>query len=147
MRLYRDKEKDQRNGFALIAALLAVLLLMSIGALALLVSGRDILISSRVVSDKKAMAEEETGIHQLMSSFDPENLRGSVAKNVQADPNDPNCQYTVTTPSVPTTGPATVPIVGYSIGGGQQWGQSRYIVEVTGTNTATGSTSQIEIGL
>jgi hypothetical protein len=38
-------------------------------------------------------------------------------------------------------------MAGYSIGGGQMWGQERFDTTVTGTNTAYNATVRIDIGL
>jgi hypothetical protein len=94
------------------------------------------------------MAAAESGIHALTQNFDPGNLMASALTNVQVDAsNDPNSRYTVAAPTLPTIGPAILPMSGYSIGGGQMWGQERYNTTVTGTNTAYNATVQIDIGL
>jgi 1,4-dihydroxy-2-naphthoyl-CoA synthase len=40
-----------------------------------------------------------------------------------------------------------LPLAGYSIGGGQTWGQTRYDVTVTGENTSYNSRAQVSVGL
>jgi Tfp pilus assembly protein PilX len=139
--------KSER-GFALIAALLANLILLAVGIIAINLSTQDIRISMTMVGEKKAMAAAESGIHALTQNFDPGNLTGSALTNVQVDAsNDPNSRYTVAAPTPPTTGPTVLPMAGYSIGGGQMWGQERFDTTVTGTNTAYNATVQIDIGL
>lgn len=139
--------KSER-GFALIAALLANLILLAVGIVAINLSTQDIRISMKMVGEKKAMAAAESGIHALTQNFDPANLTGSALTNVQVDAtNDPNSRYTVAAPTPPTTGPTVLPMAGYSIGGGQMWGQERFDTTVTGTNTAYNATVQIDIGL
>ena len=136
-------------GFALIAALLANLILLAVGIIALNLSTQDLRISTRHVGDKKAHAAVESGIHVLMSNFNPENLASVAVTNVQTDPAaDPDTRYTIGTPSPPTTGSAMIPMAGYSIGGGQVWGQNRYDVSVTGSNTArqTSATAIVGVG-
>jgi len=49
--------------------------------------------------------------------------------------NDAASVYTISTPTNPTISPTFLPLSGYSIGGGQQWGQRVYNVDVTGRNT------------
>ena len=145
---HRNTQREERQrGFALVTALVAIMIIMAFGVLALLMSGRDILVSSRTVSEKRALSAAETGIHQLMSNFDPSNLGASTATNVQADPSNANSTYSISAPTRPSTGPEFVPLIGYAIGGGQQWGQTRYVTTVTGQDTATGSTVQIDIGV
>jgi Tfp pilus assembly protein PilX len=139
--------KSER-GFALIAALLANLILLAVGIIAINLSTQDIRISMTMVGEKKAMAAAESGIHALTQNFDPGNLMASALTNVQVDAsNDPNSRYTVAAPTPPTTGPTVLPMAGYSIGGGQMWGQERFDTTVTGTNTAYNATVQIDIGL
>jgi Tfp pilus assembly protein PilX len=138
----------KKNGFALIAALLANLILLAVGIIAINLSTQDIRISMKMVGEKKAMAAAESGIHALTQNFDPGNLTTSALTNVQVDAsNDPNSRYTVAAPTLPTTGPTMLPMSGYSIGGGQMWGQERYNTTVTGTNTAYNATVQVDIGL
>ncbi len=139
------KAKNCR-GFALVAALLATMIIMALGVLALLMSSRDILISGRVVSEKKAYSAAEAGVHQLISNFNPEDLSASET-SASVDASDLNCVYSVGKPQRPTSGPDFVPLAGYSIGGGQQWGQTTYVAAVTGEEKASGSTAQIAVGL
>ena len=62
---------------------------------------------------------------------------------------DPNTQYTIQEVGDPPagSGPAQLPLPGFSIGGSQTWGQARYRAVVTGRNTAYNSTMTIEAGL
>jgi Tfp pilus assembly protein PilX len=137
-----------RRGFALVTAILAVLILMALGYLALSVSTDDIKISTRVVGEKKALSAAETGIHRLMQNFDPTNMAASQVNNVQVDAAaDPTSRYTIGSVGRPASGPDALPLTGYSIGGGQQWGQRRYVASVTGTNTNYNSSVQIDVGM
>jgi hypothetical protein len=47
----------------------------------------------------------------------------------------------------PAAGPDMLPLAGYAIGGGQQWGQRRYTGRVTGRNTTYDSSVQIDVGM
>lgn len=137
-----------QRGFALVTAILAVLILMALGFLALSVSTDDIKISTRVVGEKKALSAAETGIHRLMQNFDPANMAASQASSVQVDSaTDPTSRYTIASVGRPASGPEALPLTGYSIGGGQQWGQRRYVGSVTGANTNYGSSVQIDVGM
>lgn len=140
--------QEREKGFALIAALLANLILLAVGIIAINLSTQDLRLSMIAVGDKKAMAAAESGIHVLMQNFDPINLGASAMTNVQVDAStEPYSRYTVAAPTLPITGPAILPVVGYSIAGGQMWGQERFDTTVTGTNTAYNATVQIDIGL
>ena len=136
-----------RNGFAMVAALLSIMVLTAVGLLVFTVSTQDVRISARVVGEEKAFSAAEAGIHRFVQNFDPGNLSGSAVSNVQVDPaNDPDSRYTVGLPARPTNGPAAVPLPGYAIGGGQQWGQERFNVGITGTNTKYNSLARLGVG-
>jgi len=137
----------KQDGFALVAAMIASLVLLAFGIMAILISTRDIRVSSRLVWEKKAFSAAETGIHAMIGGFNPDNPGASAASNVQADPSDASVSYTIGTPVRPATGPDIVPMAGFAIGGGQQWGQARYVADVTGTHTDTNSRVDINIGI
>jgi len=141
------RARDPR-GFALVAALLANLILLAVGIVALNLSTGDIRVSMRSVGDKKAVNAAEAGLHWLTVNFDPANLAAVTVTNqpVGGD-GDPNTQYTIEQPTEPTTGPAQIPLPGFSIGGSQTWGQARYDARITGRNTAYNTSMTIEAGL
>jgi hypothetical protein len=137
-----------RNGFSLITAILAIMILIALGYLAISVTTGDLKITGRVVGEKKALSAAETGIHRLMQNFDPANMTGAQATNVQVDAaTDPASRYTIRDVSRPVSGPDMLPLTGYAIGGGQQWGQRRYIAVVTGENTNYESSVEIGVGM
>jgi len=139
-------KSQKKNGFALIAALMAIWILTAVGILVFTISTQDIRISGRLIGEKKAFAAVETGIHRLAQTLDPANL--AAVPSTQVDPtNDPDSLYAVGTPARPTTGPSTLPLAGYSIGGGQQWGQERFNARVTGTNTRYNSRVEVDVGV
>jgi Tfp pilus assembly protein PilX len=143
------KRSSEEKGFALVAALLANLILLAVGIVAINLSSQDIRVSMKTVADKKAVNAAEAGIHWLTVNFDPANLAAVAVTNQQVDAStDPNTKYTIALPTEPTTGPAQIPLPGFSIGGSQTWGQARYDVKgVTGTNTAYNTTVTIDVGL
>jgi hypothetical protein len=146
-----------REGFALVTALLAVMILMALGFLALSVTTGDLKVSRDVAGEKKAFAAAETGIHRLMQGFDPAVGMGTLTlpdgqqnANTWQDVDsatDPASRYSVGTVSRPGSGPDMLPLVGYSMGGGQSWGQRRYITSVTGANSHYNSSVQIDVGM
>ncbi len=138
---------DSERGFALIAAILALMVLTAVGLLAFTLSTQDIRISGRLIGEKKAFSGVEAGIHRFTQTFDPATLSASVVNNIQVDPaNDPTTLYSIGLPARPTSGPGTLPLPGYAIGGGQQWGQERFNNQVTGRNTNYNSLVQVNIG-
>jgi hypothetical protein len=138
------KNKCSEKGFVLVMAVLGIALILAVGVLALTMSGRDVRISSRVVGEKKAFSACESGFHYVTTIFDPASLQ-AVPKYQVVDPaNDPTSRFWSTTPALPTSGPGMLPLAGYSIGGGQTWGQTRYDVTVNGENTSYNSRAQVD---
>jgi hypothetical protein len=136
-----------RKGFALITAILAIMILMALGYLAISVTTGDLKITSRIVGEKKALSAAETGIHRLMQNFDPASTTSSVWTQVDGA-TDPASRYRITSlPAPATLGPALRPLVGYAIGGGQQWGQRCYNAGVEGENTRYDSSVEIALGM
>lgn len=141
---FRKAEK----GFALVGAILASMILLALAILVISLSTGDLKTSRQIVGDKKAMTAAEKGIHRLMQNFNPQNLAAVAGSTDAADlANDPAAQYTIGTPSVPALGPLFVPLTGFSIGGGQMWGQRRYNANVTGRNTTYNTSVTIGVGM
>lgn len=138
--------RNGERGFTLVVALMAILILLALGFLALNVTTGDLQITHRVVGEKKALMTAEAGIQILTSSFSPANLTalsGVVDANV-----DPASRYTISVPTVPTGAgiPVFLPMPGYAIAGGQEWGQKMYETSVRGENTNYGSNVTIDVG-
>jgi Tfp pilus assembly protein PilX len=148
MRLINKTRLSSEKGFALITAIMACAILFALAMLILQLSTSDLQVSSKNVGDKKASGAAETGIHRMVQSFNPQNLAASAVTSVQVDPaNDPASVYTISTPTLPTFGPAFLPMTGYAIGGGQSWGQRRYAVNVMGRNTSYNTQVTINTGV
>ncbi len=146
------RRKDER-GFALIAALLANLILLAVGIVALNLSTGDIRISMRAVGDKKAVNAAEAGLHWLTVNFDAATyttLIGTTPRyldTVTGTTTDANTRYKIDNIAEPTTGPAQIPLPGFSIGGSQTWGQARYDARITGENPVYNTSVTIDVGL
>ena len=137
------------RGFSLVVAILAILILTALGYLVVMMSTQDTRASSRVVGEKKAMAAVETGVHQLMANYDPQNMTTwSSQAYTSGATSDATSTYTIGAPTAPLGNlPLYVPLAGYSIGGGQEWGQRAYALVVTGTSAKYNSTVQVDIGV
>lgn len=138
---------ENGEGFALIVALLANMVLLAFCVLSVWIATKDIRISSRMVGEKMALDAAESGIHILIAQFDPADLATSRYDHVQIDPANDSSFFSTTEPSRPTAGPMSLPLPGYSIGGGQQWGQTRYVTTVTGTNSKYNTSVEIEVSI
>lgn len=134
-----------QNGFSLVIALFAILILMALGFLAISVPTSDLQITTRIVGEKKALIAAEAGINMLSQSFTPDITSGASAQVV--DSSDPSSIYSISNATRPTSGADMLPLKGYAIGGGQQWGQMLFNVRVTGENTYYGSQVQIDVGM
>jgi PilX N-terminal len=145
--IQREKTSPPK-GFALIAALLAILVLTAVGSLAFVVSTQDVRSSSRSVGEKKAFFAAEGGIHWLLGNFNPADLPSLLVSNVPVDPtNDPASVYTINNVALPTEEPENLPLPGFSMMGIQHWGQERYVAAVTGRNTRYASNVRIDLSL
>ncbi|TRZ74574.1 MAG: hypothetical protein D4R93_06335 [Deltaproteobacteria bacterium] len=140
------KRQSSEKGFALATALMACAILFALAMLIIQLSTSDLKVSSRSVGEKKASIAAEAGIHQVLNSFDP--ASPPTATNVAVDAvNAPGSVYSFAAATTPASGPAFAPMKGYSIGGGQQWGQRRYVGSVTGRNTYYNSSVTIDLGM
>ena len=126
------------GGFALIAAVLANLILLAVGIIALNLSTQDLRISMKVVGDKKAMSAAEAATHWLMVNFDPANPAAVARENRPltelAAGLDPGGRVTVRQPLPSTVGPIQISgPTGFDMGS-TQWVLLRYDTTVTGRN-------------
>jgi len=127
---------------------MASAILFALAMLIIQLSTGDLKVSSRNVGDKKALSAAEAGIHRLIQNFDPANITAAQATSVQVNAAaDPASRYSISNVGRPAAGPDALPLRGYSIGGGQQWGQRRYVGSVTGVNTNYNSSATIDVGM
>jgi Tfp pilus assembly protein PilX len=140
-----------KKGFAMIAALLAILILTAVGVLVFTITTQDIRVSMRVVGEKKAFSAAEAGINSLIQNFNPANPAASdTPVNVVVDAaTDANTVYSIanTAPS----GAGWVSMLGYTLSYGSgatpPMGNNTYNSEVTGRNTRYDSSVQIDLGV
>jgi hypothetical protein len=138
-------KKNSEAGFALIAAVMACLILLALGMLVISLSTQDIRVSMKIVGEKRALAAAETGIMSLAQTFNPQ---VPVLVPQTANRADGVSSYTINYPSSrPTMGAIMIPLAGYSVGGGQRWGQSRYNLDVVGRNTEYNTQVTIGVGV
>jgi hypothetical protein len=144
------RRRDER-GFALVAALLANLILLAVGIIALNLSAQDLRISMKVIGDKKAMSAAEAATHWLMVNFDPANP-SSVARENRPLPElaaglDPRGRVTIKQPVPSTVGPVQISgPTGYDMGS-TQWVLLRYGATVTGRNEDHRTSVTIDVGV
>ena len=135
-----------QSGFALIAALLANLILLAIGIIAINMSTGDLRISFRTVGDKLATNAAETGLHWLTTNFDAATYTGLINTVASVD-SASTSEYVIDNVQEATTGPAQISLPGFAMGGGQSWGLARYDARISGRNTAYNTAATIDAGL
>ncbi len=138
------------RGFALIAAILANLILLALGIIAINISTQDLRISMKVVGDKKAMSAAEAASHWVILNLNPDNL-GSVVKanrplNELGSELDSRSRITITQPAPPAVGPLFKKMRGYDMSS-NQWILLRYDTSVTGSNNDYQASVTIDLGL
>ena len=135
--------RNSEEGFALIAAIMACLILLALGMLVISLSTQDIKVSTKIVGEKRALAAADTGVNSLSQTFNPQT---PILVPTTVNRADGVSSYTVNYPATrPTLGAIMIPLSGYSVSGRQQWGQSRYNIDVVGRNTEYNT--QVTIGL
>lgn len=148
------------KGFALLAAIIAALILLAVGVLAINLSSADRRASAVVVGDKKAFAAAESGLHRLVQDFEPEPATWTTANNYTQ-----NCASTIPTyiwqtiasgiddrtrfafcrPVVSNLPPLSPP--SYSLGGDVSYGIMRYDTTVVGRSDSYKSMNKVDIGI
>ena len=140
----------KKGGFALIAAVMANLILLSVGIVAVNLSTQDLRISMRVVGDKKAMNAAEAATHWMMVNFNPAHP-GAVAKTNRlltelANGLEPRSRVTIAEPAASTEGPMQVSLAGHDMSE-TQWVLLRYDTTVTGRNEDYQTSVTLNVGL
>jgi hypothetical protein len=141
---------SSEKGFALVTAIMACAILFALAMLILQLSTGDLRVSSRSVGDKKASIAAETGVQRVLTGFDPVTLPSELTPVPVDSANDPSSVYSFAAPAPPSKEsgiPAFAPLTGYSIGGGQSWGQTRYGTTITGQNTGYSTRVQVDVGI
>lgn len=109
--------RKTEEGFVLIAAILAVLIIMAVSLLILTTTTQDARISARMIGERKAFSAAESGVHEVCRLLNPANLAAvSTAPNWSSidSTNAPTIQYKVDLP-VRNANIPTVPLPGYDL--------------------------------
>jgi hypothetical protein len=138
---------SRQRGFALVAALIASLLLLAMGMLVIQLSTQDLKSGASIVGGKKALAAVDTGIHRLLSTYDPAVASAILYMNWYpvSSSVDPDTRYRISTPAASRQAP--IPLPGYSIEAGQGWGLTCTSVTVEGQNTRYNADMMVDIGM
>jgi len=137
---YRRKSED---GFVLIAAIMAVMIILAVSFFILTTSTQDIRISSRMVAERKALSAAEAcgqALYASTSSFDA--LIHTSYSNVQIDPADPSVTWSASTSTI--FGAAIA--IGYDLPSGFS-GFAIYESTCTGKDSSRGSSVSLVTGM
>ncbi len=126
-----------QRGYALIAALMAVLLIMSVGIMAFMLSGKDLVISSRIVHEKKAFSAAEECVHEVASTLKPTPL-AQLAITTK-DATDTDCKYSATKPT-----PPEAPYY-FGTGNSPDRGYILYSTDIKGEHKQSGSAVELNV--
>jgi Tfp pilus assembly protein PilX len=141
IKIFANRLKSE-NGFVLIAAIMAVMIMLAVGFFILTTSTQDIRISARLVGERRAMSAAECGAQAIYaSSYDLPTLAAAGTTSGQCDAvNDPSLTYTATTHISDFTSSA-----GYDLSTVST--SPMYETIVTGTDATYGSSISIAVGM
>jgi Tfp pilus assembly protein PilX len=141
---------SKEGGFALIAAVMANLILLAVGIIAINLSTQDLRISMKNVGDKKAMSAAEAATHWVMVNFDPGNpvavAKGNRPLTELAAGLDPRSRVTIAAPTASTAGPLQISLAGHDMSA-TPWVLLRYDTTVTGRNEDYQTSVTLNVGL
>jgi hypothetical protein len=133
------KTAKSEEGFVFLIALVGVFVLMAIGFFALSSISEDLMVSYRLVGERKAYSAAESGVHAILGQDDFANATAVT----QIDPvNDPTVTYSATVPVTSTVAPK-VHLPGFPSG----YSSNAYVTTVTGSDSTYGSNVTFEVGL
>ncbi|MBN2653793.1 MAG: hypothetical protein JXR79_01580 [Nitrospirae bacterium] len=136
-----DKYLNSKSGFAMIAALLALLILTAVGVIVFTSTTRDMRIAGRVVGEKKAFAAAEAGLHDLLSN--PNFSASLAASNIQVSQlTDPDSVYSYAVGS--SSSGCTDPPTGFNV---EKYSRLLYPVNIAGQNLRYGSRVELEVSI
>jgi hypothetical protein len=138
-----DYRQKSENGFILIAAIMAVMIMLAVSFFVLTTSTQDIRISSRLVCERKGLSVAEAGAEAIYASaLTLDVLVTTPYTNVPIDlANDPSVTYSATTTLL--SGSAVA--IGYDLA--SSFNSAVYEIVVTGTDSVCGSSASIAVGV
>lgn len=137
--------KNSEEGFALIAAIMACMILLALGLLVISLSTQDIKVSVKIVGDKRSLAAAEEGIHAITKNFTGATALTQAQVNVTRA--DGVSSYSIMYPAkLPTSGTGCWPTINGSRNrGALKW--KEYDLDVVGQNTSYNTQVRIKVGI
>jgi Tfp pilus assembly protein PilX len=139
-KVFKNIRKSE-GGFVFIAAIMAVMILMAVGFFALTVTSQDVLISSRLVGERKAFSAAEACVHYICAQS---NLNNLPSYGGYYDTANPSVYFSTSTPSLNKT-ISNLAIPGYDLAKGWTSGQGFNTV-CTGRDASYNSRADVAIG-
>jgi hypothetical protein len=133
---------ESEKGFVFIVALMVVIVLVAIGFFALTMVSEDLMISFRMVGERKAFSAAQSGAHAVFASIDllKNPFASNIDKPVPIDPiHDPSVAYRA---QIINTGRQTI-FPGYELSSAA----TIFEAVVTGTDSHYGSEIKLSIGM
>lgn len=138
LNLIKSKVKSEK-GFVLIVAIMTVVIMVAIGFFALTIISGDLMISSRLASERQAFSAAECGAHAVFSALDMNNVANADVNNIACDPAYPNLTYSTRT----TATNQRIVVTGFETNAMARI----FETQITGRNSNDGSSVRIIIGV
>ncbi|HDQ03952.1 MAG TPA: hypothetical protein ENN23_05190 [Deltaproteobacteria bacterium] len=132
-----------QDGFVLVVAVIAVMIMIAVGFLALTVSTQDIRISSRMVGETKAFSAAEAGVTEASRRLNPIDLQ-PIPWTVYDPDNNPGVGFEAGTPDRYLDFPS-IDFPGYSLR--HDWAGAVFSTTVTGEDRNYKSRARISVGI
>jgi hypothetical protein len=141
-RIFRKRLTSQ-DGFALLAAIMAVMIMIAVGFFALTVTSQDIRISSRLIGERKAFSAAEAGVNEVSRTLNPQSLAAISGKKIDAT-RDPSAEFDASIPIRDTAHPTLI-IPGSDLS--KAYAGAIFRTTVTGRDTTYNTESTIDVGV
>jgi len=138
-----SRRLKSQEGFVMIVAIMAVMILIAVGFFALTVSTQDMRISSRLLGERKAFSAAEAGINEVCRTLNPANRVPIYWTKVDAT-NDPNAEWSATAPTRNTNYPS-IAVPGSDLT--DAFAGAVFDTAVTGRETSYNSRVNINVGI
>jgi len=107
-----NRRQESENGFVLIVAIMAVMIIVAVGFFILTTTTQDIRISSRLVGERKAFSAAESGMQYLCLNFTGSAM-SAISNQTVDTTNDSTAKFDITAPTYVDSIPAA--------GSGSEW--------------------------
>jgi len=133
------RQKNSEEGFVLVVAIMAIIVMVAVGFFAMTMISGDLVITSRLASERRAFSAAESGVHAILTSLDFDNLASANVSNVRVSANDPTLVYSARTQATERQ----IFIPGYDLASKARIHEA----VVTGRNTQDGSSVTLSVGV